>query len=210
MQHLACLPSTTKERHPTLPSLPVVVPAPNQPHRFPGGFREVPAEDLHSRDSTKVRCPCGRPSRFISPPPPLPPSPSPYTLLFTTSTTMQVIWKAVNGMLPKTTLRQKWMRKLHIFPDEVSHRHHPCISHLAPSPHPSPRHSYPNTPPLPPLQDHPFDENVVHRLDIRGSGSAALPKMMLTLDGAVEPPAGLTAVEEVDLLAELEATGSTK
>jgi ribosomal protein L13 len=33
---------------------------------------------------------------------------------------MQVIQKAVNGMLPKNNLRKKRMRRLHLFPDDVS------------------------------------------------------------------------------------------
>lgn len=30
----------------------------------------------------------------------------------------KVLWKAVNGMLPKNTLRKRRMRKLHLFPDD--------------------------------------------------------------------------------------------
>ena len=33
---------------------------------------------------------------------------------------IQVLWKAVNGMLPKNLLRKKRMQRLHLFPNDVS------------------------------------------------------------------------------------------
>ena len=37
---------------------------------------------------------------------------------------VQILWKAVNGMLPKNLLRKKRMKRLHLFPNEVNFRVH--------------------------------------------------------------------------------------
>lgn len=41
-------------------------------------------------------------------------------ILFLCNYDIQVLWKAVNGMLPKNLLRKKRMQRLHLFPNDVS------------------------------------------------------------------------------------------
>ena len=67
---------------------------------YPGGLKEIMAKDIHKKDPTRVRRREGREG--------------------SNDYCYQVLYKAVNGNLPKNTLRSKRMNRLHLFPDEVS------------------------------------------------------------------------------------------
>lgn len=73
---------------------------------FPGGLKTITFADMTRRKPDEVSCKdmlCGRMSECR-------PMPSPYRL--------QIIRKAVAGMLPKNKFRDRRLERLHIFPDD--------------------------------------------------------------------------------------------